>query len=225
MPRSASRNALKSRPAAAGIKGAAPGARRGASCRGKPGRGMELRPIHKGKRFALILKVVICVVRGQLDDQYAVLVGESGEVPVRDLLRALIGLKEPFGIEAPSRAEPLERRKNDLLVRLRAFRDVVADEVQNNSTPDWTGRIAKAACPAARWMPRSRARVMVNGFDMEARNQGEQQRRSESCPERLSCASTRHCVWCVSTSPPCHRRRASGASSPSPSSPPPRTRW
>src|SRR5712692_565170 len=95
---------------------------------------MELRPIHKGKRFALILKVVTCVVRGQLDDQYAVLVGESGEVPVRELLRALIGLKEPFGIEALSRAEPLERRQNDLLVRLRAFRDVVADEVQNNST-------------------------------------------------------------------------------------------
>src|SRR5713226_1111232 len=123
---------------------------------------MELRPIHEGKRFALILKVVICVVRGQLDDQYAVLVGESGEVPVRDLLGALIGLKEPFGIEAPSRAEPLERRKNDFLVRLRAFRDVVADEVQNNSTPDWTVRIAKAACPAARWMLRSRASRLIS---------------------------------------------------------------
>jgi|SRR5712692_3924160 len=97
---------------------------------------MELRPIHKGKRLVLILKVVICVVRGQLDDQYAVLIGESGEVPARDLLRALIGLKEPFGIEAPRRTEPLERCKSDLLVRLRALRDVVANEVQNNSTPE-----------------------------------------------------------------------------------------
>src|SRR5712691_11081492 len=121
---------------------------------------MALRPIHEGKRFALSLKVVICGVRGQLDDQYAVLVGESGEVPVRDLLGALIGLKEPFGIEAPSRAEPLERRKNDLLVRLRAFRDVVADEVQNNSTPDWTMRIATAACPAAGWMLRRASRLI-----------------------------------------------------------------